>query len=159
MLIRDMFSKDINRRINGVVKVGQAEESVVYQEVSEYVVTDELKQHFTKFFKTYDRAFDLHTDGIGVWISGFYGSGKSHFMKMLAYLLENKKIGSSDTVSMFADKFADAPDLYKIIKRDTAVETETILFNIDIEGSVEKDKTAILRVLAKMFYQHLEFWG
>ena len=159
MLIREMFSKDINRRINGVVKVGQAEESVVYQEVSEYVVTDELKQHFTKFFKTYDRAFDLHTDGIGVWISGFYGSGKSHFMKMLAYLLENKKIGSSDTVSMFADKFADAPKLYEIIKRDTAVDTETILFNIDIEGSVEKDKTAILRVLAKMFYQHLGFWG
>ncbi len=51
MLIRDMFSKDINRRINGVVKVGQAEESVVYQEVSEYVVTDELKQHFTKFLR------------------------------------------------------------------------------------------------------------
>lgn len=159
MLIRDMFSKDINRRINGVVKVGQSEENVVYQEVSEYVVTDELKQHFTKFFKTYDRAFDFPTDGIGVWISGFYGSGKSHFMKMLAYLLENKKIGSSDTVSMFADKFANDADLYEIIKRDTAVETETILFNIDIEGSVEKDKTAILRVLAKMFYEHLGFLG
>ena len=51
MLIKDMFTKDINREINGVIQVAQDTESVVYQEVSEYVVTDELQELFEKFFE------------------------------------------------------------------------------------------------------------
>lgn len=92
MLIRDMFVKDINREINGVIQVAQDTESVVYQEVSEYVVTSELKEHFTKFFKMYNKAFIEPTNGIGVWISGFFGSGKSHFLKMLSYIWRINKL-------------------------------------------------------------------
>ena len=132
MLIRDMFVKDINREINGVIQVAQDTESVVYQEVSEYVVTSELKEHFTKFFKMYNKAFIEPTNGIGVWISGFFGSGKSHFLKMLSYILENKQIGSSRTVDMFRDKLVDSPELFSLIEKATANKTEAILFNIDI---------------------------
>lgn len=46
-----------------------------------------------------------------------------------------------------------------MIDRSTKVKTETILFNIDIEGSINKDKTAVLRVFAKTFYNHLGFFG
>ena len=159
MLIRDMFVKDINREINGVIQVAQDTESVVYQEVSEYVVTSELKEHFTKFFKMYNKAFIEPTNGIGVWISGFFGSGKSHFLKMLSYILENKQIGSSRTVDMFRDKLVDSPELFSLIEKATANKTEAILFNIDIEGSVNKNNTAVLRVFAKMFYNHLGFFG
>ena len=59
MLIKDMFAKDINREINGVIQVAQDTESVVYQEVSEYVVTDELLELFEKFFDAYFKAFIL----------------------------------------------------------------------------------------------------
>lgn len=159
MLIRDMFVKDINREINGVIQVAQDTESVVYQEVSEYVVTSELKEHFTKFFKMYNKAFIEPTNGIGVWISGFFGSGKSHFLKMLSYILENKQIGSSRTVDMFRNKLVDSPELFSLIEKATANKTEAILFNIDIEGSVNKNNTAVLRVFAKMFYNHLGFFG
>ena len=53
MEIKKMFKDDIDRTINGVVQVEQEKEDVVKQEVKEYVVTTELKKHFTKFFNEY----------------------------------------------------------------------------------------------------------
>ena len=159
MMIRDMFAEDINRPINGVIKVDQDAADVIEQEVREYVITKELKKHFISFFDYYSDAFDKATDDIGVWISGFFGSGKSHFLKMLSYILENKSVNGVPTVERFRQKFADDPATFMLIDRATRGKTETILFNIDIEGSINKDKTAVLRVFAKMFYNHLGFYG
>ena len=88
MLVRDTFAKDINRYINGVVKVEEREEGGIRQELEEYVVTRELQKHFARFLQAYTDGLDRPTDRIGVWISGFFGSGKSHFLKMLSYLLD-----------------------------------------------------------------------
>ena len=79
MQIKNMFVRPIERDIQGVVKVGQAEN--VKQELEEYVVTKELQKHFRDFFASYKRGTPWKTDKIGVWISGFFGSGKSHFLK------------------------------------------------------------------------------
>lgn len=159
MIIRNMFQEDINRQINGVIKVDQSSADVTRQEVKEYVITKELKKHFIQFFDYYDEAFSTPTADIGVWISGFFGSGKSHFLKMLSYILENKEIDGRKTVEYFRDKFTDDPATFMLIDKATKNLTETILFNIDIEGSINKDKTAVLRVFAKMFYNHLGFYG
>ena len=159
MIIRDMFADDINRKINGVIKVDQAADDVIEQELNEYVITKELKKHFITFFNYYSDALDELTADTGVWISGFFGSGKSHFLKMLSYLLENKEVKGIHSVERFRRKFEDDPATYMLIDRSTKVQTETILFNIDIEGSINKDKTAVLRVFAKTFYNHLGFFG
>ena len=159
MRIQSMFKDDINRKINGVVKVDQDESSVLVQELNEYVITRELKKHFITFFNNYIESFNETTADIGVWISGFFGSGKSHFLKMLSYLLENKEVQGVKTVERFRAKFADDPATFMLIDRATKGRTDTILFNIDIEGSINKDKTAVLRVFAKMFYNYLSFYG
>lgn len=158
MKIQSMFQKDINRDINGVVKVAQDDERSLVQELSEYIITKELRRHFTTFFDNYSKAIDNPTDKIGVWISGFFGSGKSHFLKMLSYLLSNRNVAGKQTVEYFKDKFDD-PMLYATVVRCTNIPTESILFNIDIEGPINKDKTAVLRVFAKVFYNHLGFYG
>ena len=159
MIIQNMFEDDINRQINGVIKVDQDTLDVIEQEVKEYVITKELKKHFISFFDYYSDSFDQQTSDIGVWISGFFGSGKSHFLKMLSYILENKSINGKKTVEYFRKKFESDPATFMMIDKSTKGETETILFNIDIEGSINKDKTAVLRVFAKMFYNHLGFYG
>ncbi|NLY36482.1 MAG: hypothetical protein GX046_04525, partial [Tissierellia bacterium] len=92
MFIRDMFVKPIDRDIKGVIKVGQADDENIRQELEEYVVTRELQKHFADFFGSYKKGINGHTDKMGVWISGFFGSGKSHFLKILSYLLENKEV-------------------------------------------------------------------
>ncbi len=154
-----MFYDDINREINGVIKVDQDTESIIEQELSEYVITKELKKHFISFFNYYSDPFDRPTADIGVWISGFFGSGKSHFLKILSYILENKKVNGIKTVERFREKFEDDLATFMLIDKSTQAPTETILFNIDIEGPMTKNKTAVLRVFAKMFYKHLGFYG
>ena len=159
MIIKQMFQEDINRKINGVVKVDQNAQDVLVQELNEYVITRELKKHFTTFFNNYLDSFNEKTADIGVWISGFFGSGKSHFLKMLSYLLENEEIDGIKSVERFRKKFDEDPGTFMLIDEATKNKTDTILFNIDIEGPINKDKTAVLRVFAKMFYNFMGFYG
>ena len=158
MKIQSMFQKDINRDINGVVKVAQDDERSLQQELSEYIITKELRRHFRTFFDNYTKAIDHPTDKMGVWISGFFGSGKSHFLKMLSYLLSNQVVSGTPAIDYFQDKFDD-PMMYAQAVKCVSVPTESILFNIDIEGPINKDKTAVLRTFAKMFYNHCGFDG
>ena len=92
MKIQNIFAKPIDRDIKGVIKVGQGEDENIRQELEEYVVTRELQKHFADFFSSYKRGIVGTTDKMGVWISGFFGSGKSHFLKILSYLLANKVV-------------------------------------------------------------------
>lgn len=162
MIIQDLFSKDINRSINGVVKVQDASDDSVRQELDEYVVTRELQGHFAHFFEAYDRALDVPTDNMGVWISGFFGSGKSHFLKMLSYLLQNDIIAGKPAVDYFKGKISD-PMVDAKVRRCCEVPTEAILFNIDSKGGQWKEgdtsRTALLRAFERVFFEHLGFFG
>ena len=158
MQLRDIYKSDINRNINGVIKVAQDDEHSIVQELSEYVITKELRRHFNTFLNHYERSLEQPTDKIGVWISGFFGSGKSHFLKMLSYLLSNRTVDGKKAVAYFAAKFDD-PMMYAQLENCVKVPTETILFNIDSKSPLTKDKTAILRIFAKVFYEHQGFYG
>ena len=75
MQLRQIYKSDINRTINGVIKMAQNDEESIQQELCEYVITKELRRHFSAFFNSYERSINTPTDKIGVWISGFFGSG------------------------------------------------------------------------------------
>ncbi|WP_110933554.1 BREX system P-loop protein BrxC [Paenibacillus bouchesdurhonensis] len=160
MNLKEMFLKDIERDIRGVIKVAQTSETDIYQELDEYVVTQELHKHFSKFYENYQKGIDGKTDKMGVWISGFFGSGKSHFLKILAYLLENKAVQGKKPIDFFEDKVQD-PLVYANMKRTSDVDTEVILFNIDSKSSLDNKskEDAILRVFMKVFYEHLGYYG
>lgn len=160
MLIKEMFQKDIERDIRGVIKVAQTDADNIYQELDEYVVTKELNRHLSKFYENYQKGIDGATDKMGVWISGFFGSGKSHFLKILAYLLENKKIKDKKAIEFFQDKIQD-PLILANMNRTAKVETDVILFNIDSKASLESKskEDAILRVFMKVFYEHQGYYG
>lgn len=158
MRLYDIYKSRIDRPINGVIKVAQDDEESMRQELAEYVITRELRRHFSTFLTNYEHSLDIPTDKIGVWISGFFGSGKSHFLKMLSYLLSDRTVGGKRAISYFEDKLDD-PMMFAQLERCAAVPTETILFNIDSKSPINKDATAILRVFAKVFYEHLGFYG
>lgn len=155
-----MFLKDIERDIRGVIKVAQTNEADIYQELDEYVVTQELHKHFSKFYENYLKGVQGKTDKMGVWISGFFGSGKSHFLKILAYLLENRAVEGKKPVAFFEEKIKDAL-VYANMKRTADVDTEVILFNIDSKSSLDNKskEDAILHVFMKVFYEHRGYYG
>ena len=158
MHIQNLFQKDIFRPINGVVKADQLDESSVWQELEEFVVTKELDQHLRRFFSSYCEAMDKTGDPdvggrIGVWVSGFFGSGKSHFIKVLSYLLDNAAHthdgGTKRAVEFFDAKIKDAM-LLGDIKRAVASNTDVILFNIDSKAANRAGRDAILAVFLKV---------
>lgn len=158
MRIQDMFRKDIDRPINGVIKIADKSDAVLEQELSEYVVTHELSGHFASFYRAYEQTLAEPTDEMGVWISGFFGSGKSHFLTMLSHLLENRRVAGRAAVDYFADKFED-PALYEQVRRCAELPAETILFNIDVKNVGGQDADALPRTFARVFYDHLGFYG
>jgi len=158
MQLRTIYRSDIDRDINGVIKVAQDDEASIRQELSEYIITRELRRHFTTFLNNYEQSIGEPTDKIGVWISGFFGSGKSHFLKILSYLLSNGIVAGKRAVDYFADKFDD-PMMFAQLEHCAKPPTDTILFNIDSKSPINKDKTAILRVFAKVFYEYRGFYG
>lgn len=159
MLIKNLFERDIFRPINGVVKADQLDDSSVWQELDEFVITKELDQHFRKFISWYLEAVDqgksVPTGKMGIWISGFFGSGKSHFLKVLSYLLRNRTHTndgeSKQAVEFFESKVKDAM-LFGDIKRAVVADTDVILFNIDSKADHGSGtgRDLILRVFLKV---------
>ena len=94
MKIQDLFERDIHRPINGVVKADQLDASSVWQELDEFVVTRELTRHINDLVAVLLSTIESEADAAdknGIWVSGFFGCGKSHFIKVLSYLLENEE--------------------------------------------------------------------
>lgn len=162
MKIQSMFQKDIDRPINGVVKVMQDDQQSLKDELSEYIITKELRRHFATFFDNYVKAIDTPTDKIGVWISGFFGSGKSHFLKILSYLLANREVGGKKALDYFIDdnKISD-PMVLADMRLAATVPTDVVLFNIDSKSEVsgKQSKEAIFSVLQNVFNEMQGFSG
>ena len=157
-----MFAKKIDREIQGVIIVGQGEEANVSQELEEYVVTRELQKHFADFYAAYKKGIVGTTPKMGVWISGFFGSGKSHFLKILSYLLENRQVGERKALDYFVeDKKIIDPIVLADMKLAADTPTDVILFNIDSKSETngKQNKDAIVNVFLKVFNQMQGFCG
>ena len=149
MEIKKLFKNDIERKIPGVIKIGQDE--YIKQELEEYVVTRELRSHFSNFFKAYEDSINHKTDDMGVWISGFFGSGKSHFLKILSYLMENRVVDHKSAIEYFDSKIEDEMT-YASMKLTGEISTDVVLFNIDAKAETTGNKAnAIINVFVKMF--------
>lgn len=170
MKIRELFTKPIDRPINGVIKADQRDAESIWQELDEYVVTKQLTEYLRRFFDAFLAAADNPRDPVlsarmGVWVSGFFGSGKSHFIKILSYLLENIEAtdpddGSRKRAAQFFDehKIKD-PMLLGDIQRAVKSSSDVILFNIDAKADSKDERDVILQVFLRVFNEKLGFSG
>ena len=151
-----LFLKDFGRKIETVIKADDKEN--IYQEVDEYVITREISNKLGNFFEFYNDKGATN----GVWISGFFGSGKSHLLKILSYVLENKSYNGYHLGELFASKVTDdiklKGDIQSCLRK---IKSESILFNIDQQAQItaKSEENAILKVFYKVFYDHQGFYG
>ncbi|PIM77788.1 BREX system P-loop protein BrxC [Fusobacterium pseudoperiodonticum] len=158
LTIKNILQKDIERKINGVVKADSNEKDTVITELNEYVVTEEIRERLTKFFDKYVDSINFPTEDMGVWISGFFGSGKSHFLKMIGHILENNTYDGKKVVDFFKDKIDDAI-LMGNIEKAAEIPTDVILFNIDnvSDQDTYQNKDSIALAFLKKFNEYLGF--
>lgn len=153
-MIEKLFKKDIHRNIEGVVKADNLTDDAVFKEVDEYVITNDLNKKLDAFFAEYSSSIGKNTQNIGVWISGHFGSGKSHLLKILSYILTNERKHSDLIGELFLTKIdADDFELKSNIQKALNTPSETILFNIDQKSDIgsKKQDDAILGVFMKVF--------
>ena len=161
-LLRSLFEKDISRYIETVIKADDSEHLI--DEMNEYVLTAEVAGKICDVFENYSETGfgGSQSDGPnGVWISGFFGSGKSHLLKMLSYALENRELNGSRPGKCFLQKVKEHndPKLAADVEKSQRIPSESILFNIDQKsdaiGSLSRDGAdAILGVFYKVFNEH-----
>ncbi len=155
MTIKEYFQKDINRPIETVIKADDRDH--ISTEVVEYVITDEISKKIRSLFQAYNSYNGVN----GVWISGFFGSGKSHLLKILSYVLENKRVDDYNCGELFAEKIENDEMLKGDVLAATRIPSEAILFNIDQQAQItsKADENAILSVFYKVFFDHLGYYG
>ena len=152
--LKDILKKDINRTIDGVIKAD--DESRIQQEVEEYVLTNEIAKQVERIVDSYLISAENYDKGLqphplnGVWISGYFGSGKSHLLKMLAYLLD--KTHTDQLRQLFLPKVQD--QLFKAnFEKMAKIPATSILFNIDqmADAARTAEENAILFIFEKAF--------
>ena len=155
MKIREIFKKSIDRRIEEVVKVTQDNEDVVYNEINEYVVTESIKDHYIEILREFSEAPSSPHEGIGIWVSGFFGSGKSSFAKILGYILEGRKIKGEDAAKLFGNQANDKKisDYLDFIKK--TIPTKSIIFDVSMDKGTKTN--TITEIIYKNLLKELDY--
>ncbi len=155
MTLKTIFNKPVNRPIEGVIKAD--DEASLRLEIEEYVLTNEVEKRLESFLDAYNN----NKGANGVWVSGFFGSGKSHLLKMLALLLENREIDGASSLDLFLPKCGDNEILRGDLKRAIGIPSKSILFNIDQKADVisKTQIDALLAVFVKVFDEMCGYYG
>lgn len=155
MYLKEIFEKPVDRHIEGVIKAD--DEASLRLEVEEYVLTNEVAKRLESFLDAYKN----YEGANGVWVSGFFGSGKSHLLKILALLLENRSIDGVPVLDIFLPKCKDNEILRGDLKRAVAIPSKSILFNIDQKADVisKTQIDALLSVFVKVFDEMCGYYG
>ncbi|MFQ6044314.1 MAG: BREX system P-loop protein BrxC, partial [Candidatus Poribacteria bacterium] len=154
MLIKDIFASPIERPIKGVIKVDELSDADVIQELSEYVLTESIERNLMDFLEVYAESRLHPTDRVGVWISGFFGSGKSHFAKILGHLLENRVVDGKPAAERFHLRLAGSPnesDIKALLFQLAAnFDNHTAMFQIKAEED-QMVKDSMTKILYRQF--------
>lgn len=154
MGMRDLYAKDIFRSIDGVIKADDV--SKVASEVDEYVMTSEIRSGLLRIVDAWNQ---VDAPSNGVWIAGFFGSGKSHLLKMLSYLLGeqagNQPVTREDVERAFEQKVAGDETIIADLKRSLHTPTRAVLFNIDAKDnkSTRERGSAMIEVFYKVYFE------
>ncbi len=129
MKIKEILTIDLSEDIKNVIDLEDLSEAEIQAEIENYIITDGLAKEYSDFVAT----FTSNLVETGVWISGFYGSGKSYFGKLLGYMLSNQNITGT-------------PARDRILQRFTGIQDEELIKNIISRLSSENCRVVFLDV-------------
>ena len=154
--IRDLFASKIDRHIEEVIKVDQDQASIVKEELDEYVVTKAIRDQFTEILERYAETPNKPHEGTAIWISGFFGSGKSSFAKMLGLALENRDIVGEGAAARLAPKLGDKARvlLHQVTEK---IPADAVIFDVASSRGVRTPNQTITEIIYRLFLKHLGY--
>jgi hypothetical protein len=156
-LIRSLFASNIDRRIEEVIKVDQTDEEILRDEIDEYVVTDAIRAHYTGVLELYRETPNKPHEGIAVWVSGFFGSGKSSFAKMLGLAISNRPVSGDTAATRFAQRAGDKK-LQVLLRAITEkIPTHAVIFDVSTDRGIRSGNQTLTEIMYGLFLQSLGY--
>jgi hypothetical protein len=161
MKIRETFATTIQERIEPVVKVSDRKPAVLLSELQNLVVTPQWERHLHRALDAFTDAVDREDEqGIGIWISGFFGSGKSLLMKVLGVLLEGGEIQGRSVHEVFLGRILagspDRPDLQRFLTV-TQRKINATAMGGNLHAMLAESSDTLALVTFKLFANHLGY--
>ena len=160
--IRDLLARDLSKPIEEVIRLSQTDEEVVYTELNEYVVTDNLRRSYTDLLRAILESRHNPTEGIAVWVSGFFGSGKSAFVKNLGYILANPLVKGVPAAELFIERVREAaaeetelPNLIRTLTR--TLQFEVIMFDVSAARAVQREGERLAEIMYRELLRNLDY--
>jgi len=146
--IGDLLTRDLSRKIEEIIQVDQADEQSVYEEITEYIATDSIQNQYADLLKAIAEAPAEAHESIGVWVSGFFGSGKSSFAKNLGYALHNPTVCGQNYADLFKGQIEDERVANLLDLINAQYPTDVILFEV----AKERDTRKVTELIAELIY-------
>src|SRR5690348_8969297 len=155
--IKMLFANDIHRRIEEVIKVDQTDEEIIRDEIDEYVVTDAIRTQYIDIFDAYRETPNKPHEGIAVWISGFFGSGKSSFAKMLGLSVANRTVAGESAAERFADRAGDKKLQVLLKAINEKIPTHAVIFDVSTDRGIRSGNQTLTEIMYGLFLQSLGY--
>ncbi len=152
-----LLERDLSQPIEEIIQVDQADEQTVYTELTEYIATDSIRGQYRDLLKAIAEGPAEPREGIGVWISGFFGSGKSSFAKNLGYALENPTVQGRKAADLFKDALSDGEIAGFVDLIDARFPTDAIMFDISKGSEVRRGDEKIAEVVYRAVLKELGY--
>ncbi|AAR35484.1 BREX system P-loop protein BrxC [Geobacter sulfurreducens] len=155
--IADVFERPIDRTIEEVIKVDQANEATVQNELEEYIATDSIKDQFAEVYREIAAGPSTPREGIGVWVSGFFGSGKSSFAKILGYTVAQQKVGATTATELFKKRLRDARvvDLLDLVTM--RIPFHAVIFDVSMDRGVRATNDRLTEIMYRALLRELGY--
>jgi hypothetical protein len=155
--VGELLSRDLGRKIEEIIKVDQTDEQSVYAEISEYVATGSIKEQYAQLLKAVAEAPAEPHEGIGVWVSGFFGSGKSSFAKNLGYVLQNRPVQGTPFSDLFKKQVDDRRLAELIDLINVRAPTEAVLFDVSVDRATKRNTERIAELMYTVLLRELDY--
>ena len=155
--IKTLFANRIDRRIEEVIKVDQTDEDVVRNEIDEYVVTDAIRAHYTGILEAYRETPNKPHEGIAIWVSGFFGSGKSSFAKMLGLTIENRTIAGECVADRFLQRVGNKKVQVLLKAINEHIPTHAVIFDVSTDRGIRSGNQSLTEIMYGLFLQSLGY--
>lgn len=155
--IKTLFANDIHRRIEEVIKVDQTDEEIIRDEINEYVVTDAIRSHFTQILEAYRETPNKPHEGIAIWVSGFFGSGKSSFAKMLGLSVANRTVVGESAAERFAHRAGDKKLQVLLKTINEQIPTHVVIFDVSTDRGIRSGNQTLTEIMYGLFLQSLGY--
>ena len=155
--IADLLDRDFSKPIEEIIKVNNADEETVHTELTEYIATDRIKAEYERLFAAMAAAPKSPNEGVGVWISGFFGSGKSSFAKNLGYVLANRVVQAQSASSLFLKQVESKRVSEYVHFLNQGVPYEVFMFDVQVDLSVQTNAEQIAEVMYRVLLRNLDY--